>query len=379
MIRHALTVAALAGCALCASCATNQKTQTAEAPAAPAALEGANNITLRIGDPAPPLAIGHWVKGEPIEEFEEGKVYVVEFWATWCGPCRASMPHISDLQEKYADYNVQVVGITDEPLEKVTEFLNSEDSEGVTWNDKMRYTVAILKDGTVFDNAYMSASGQRGIPTSFIVGKEGRIEWIGHPTRLDDALHDVVHDQWDREAAVQAALRQEEAQRAAIARRREMAQAREQGNWEKVLAMHDEDIERSGGNPGMMMQKFITLIADVKTFHVGYAYGEKIVNKAWDDPFLLNQVAWFVADDPRVEKRDLAFALRTAERANELTESQNPAILDTLARVYYELGEQEEAIKWQRLAVEHAPDNQMGEGIRETLKKYETETASGEL
>ncbi len=46
----------------------------------------------------------------------------------------------------------------------------------------------------------MTASGQNGIPTCFIVGKSGQIEWIGHPMSMDEPLTSVVEDKWDREA-----------------------------------------------------------------------------------------------------------------------------------------------------------------------------------
>src|ERR1051325_1895884 len=68
---------------------------------------------LTAGDKAPPLTIEKWVKGEPITGFEKGRVYVVEFWATWCGPCVASMPHLSELQKEYGD-RVTIIGVTKE-------------------------------------------------------------------------------------------------------------------------------------------------------------------------------------------------------------------------------------------------------------------------
>ena len=68
------------------------------------------STSLNIGDPAPPLRVKEWLKGMPLREYERGKVYVLEFWATWCVPCRAAMPHLSELARKYRD-EVTVIGI----------------------------------------------------------------------------------------------------------------------------------------------------------------------------------------------------------------------------------------------------------------------------
>ena len=86
---------------------------------------------LTVGSEAPNLDIEHWVQDgngqfKPVTDFENGKVYIVEFWATWCGPCIQSMPHLAQLQTEYASKGVQIVSISDEDLETVEKFLDRE-------------------------------------------------------------------------------------------------------------------------------------------------------------------------------------------------------------------------------------------------------------
>jgi thiol-disulfide isomerase/thioredoxin len=165
---------------------------------------------LAIGHTAPPIEIEHWIsKKPPITEFEPGKVYVIEFWATWCGPCVASIPHLHELQVRHGDA-ITVISVSDEPLATIETFLQRE-HEGKTLQDITdSYWLATDPDGSVKE-AYMQAAGKGGIPCAFVVGKTAEIEWIGHPMRIDDPVAKIIAGTWDR-----AAYEREEEQRAAF-------------------------------------------------------------------------------------------------------------------------------------------------------------------
>lgn len=162
---------------------------------------------LSVGDAAPAIDIEHWIsdgggKFSHIKEFEKGKVYIVEFWSMGCGPCIQAMPHISELQQKFADRGVQIISVTDEPLEAVNEFLPNDapESGGKTFAEVTEnYCLASDPDRST-SQAYMEAARRYGIPQAFLIGKDGKVEWVGHPLQLDEVLEQVVSDKWDRQA-----------------------------------------------------------------------------------------------------------------------------------------------------------------------------------
>lgn len=141
----------------------------------------------QLGMSAPPLQVAQWVKGQPVAlSVARGtNVVVVEFWATWCPPCRASIPHLTDLQQKFKERGVVFVGLSNEPLETVKPFV-------AQMGGKMNYTVAI-DDNDKTSAAYMGAFGIDGIPHAFVVDKSGAISWHGHPmSGLDQAIEKAL-------------------------------------------------------------------------------------------------------------------------------------------------------------------------------------------
>jgi thiol-disulfide isomerase/thioredoxin len=140
-------------------------------------------VTLKIGDPAPAISTGKWIQGEPITQFEKGKAYLIEFWATWCAPCIEIIPHLNTIHEKYKDKDLVVIGqyVSNKDTEKVAPFV-------AKMGTQMAYRIA-LDNFSEFERGAMAqnwgdASGQKSIPTVFLVGKDGKIAWIGHPYGL---------------------------------------------------------------------------------------------------------------------------------------------------------------------------------------------------
>jgi thiol-disulfide isomerase/thioredoxin len=335
------------------------------APATDAAKAKPEVKPLSIGDAAPALDIEHFVKGEPFKGFEAGKITVVEFWATWCGPCKAAFPHISELQERYKDYGVTVVGISDEKLEKVKPFIETPE-----WNEKMRYTVATDPDRSVY-SSYMTAAGQNGIPTAFVVGKKGTVEWIGHPMNLDGVLEDVVKDRWDATAAKKKFEEDRAAEQEMRRNSMKLREAQAAGNWDEVIKLLDGMIEKSPENDRLLMQKMQICLASGNRPAEGYAIARRLFERGAKNATMLNQIAWTIVDPAApVKERDTKFATEVAEKAVEITGGKDGAVLDTLARCYWLAGDKAKAIETQKKAVEAG--GPMKADLEKTLAEYES-------
>src|SRR4029079_12576353 len=151
----------------------------------------------------PNLKVAEWVKGSEVRSFEPGKVYVVEFWATWCGPCIAAMPHLSEIQEEYRDKGVTIVSLTSPDSRGNTEKAVKEFVNGRGENI-MRYNVGWCGDRSTND-AFMKAAGQGGIPCSFVIDQKGKIAYIGHPLIVDEVLPKVSAGKWRGKADAEVA------------------------------------------------------------------------------------------------------------------------------------------------------------------------------
>lgn len=143
--------------------------------------------SLDFGYPAPALEVEKWLKGETVSTFKPDKVYLIECWATWCGPCLAAIPHLNDLHNKFHDQGLVVIGVNvmGDTEEKATAFVTRK-------GDAMAYRVAYSGESGNVETDWLRAAGVRGIPHGFLV-RGGRVIWHGHPSDLtEESIREVM-------------------------------------------------------------------------------------------------------------------------------------------------------------------------------------------
>ncbi|HEX7861919.1 MAG TPA: redoxin domain-containing protein [Verrucomicrobiae bacterium] len=367
-----------------------------------------------LGESAAELKIAKWVKGEPVQISDGGDkhIYVVEFWATWCPPCRTSIPHLTEIQNRFKDKNVTIIGITDEKESTVKPFVNNLGS-------KMDYRVAIDEGATA--KGYMQAYGINGIPHAFIV-QDKKVIWHGHPMAgLDKTLEEVVAGKYDinkAKARFKAESILEEFQQAAAegdnAKADKLAielqaaakdgtldqpfdaekakkeirimalkgmyrqaeaqnQSEKAAEFEKELKALDPTFDAKQMREELAMHKaagaYFQAISGQGESADHKKLGEELAPKLKGNPEISNNIAWAILTEKSLKERDVEFALKVAKQAVEDSAWKAPHIIDTYARALFDSGKKEEAIRTEEKALAAAPESEKAQ-YEKTLKAY---------
>jgi thiol-disulfide isomerase/thioredoxin len=303
--------------------------------------------TLKLGDPAPKLAIAEWVKGEPVARFEEGKVYVVEFWSTtwWVDRDDAirRIPRLSKLQKKYGD-RVVVIGVTSaytgDTLERVREFVADR-------GDGIAYRVA-WDDGSRTWKAWMDAAGRPNCgPKALTVDAKGRIANRSEATALallDTPVKMCLEHTWDPETS-RAQL---------LGVYGELSAAFKAGTPAEKLDAY-APLEKTAPEAfELLALRRFALMLQAERFDHASALGAKLVDEAIAccDRETLHDVAWTIVDPAQAWKtRDTGLARRAAGKAVEISKRKDGRILAALARVHFVDGDVRKAIEIQKQAL----------------------------
>ena len=120
------------------------------------------------GDPV--KVSGQTVDGKPFDISQyKGKVVIVDFWATWCGPCLAELPNLKSIYQKYHNRGLEIVGISlDDDGQELGKFLKDND---LPW--KILHSAAGDKKG--FSDPNADLYGISGIPTIILINRNGKV------------------------------------------------------------------------------------------------------------------------------------------------------------------------------------------------------------
>lgn len=307
---------------------------TTGTPAATDTKTAQTTVTLApgINKKAAPLDGLTWVKGEAVK-IEPGKAYLIEFWATWCPPCKESIPHLTQLQQTYGD-KITVIGISNEAPEIVKPFV-----EGM--GERMNYRVALdSQDKGKVTQAYSQAYNQTGIPHAFIVDQKGLIVWYGHP---------------------QEGMAQVLAQVAA-------------GTFDPVVfAQQKADAEALNNQLTAWYMEYFSKVQSEGSSLETDRIATNFIEKA--HPEALLSFSWNILIKFKTDARSMKLALKAAEKANMATGGTEPMVLDTFATALFENGLITEAIAAEQKAVQLSMGNpQMQDMFQKRLMEFKTKT-----
>lgn len=310
----------------------------------------------KIGDTAPTVKVAKWFNEAPPalpgKDGADKHVFLVEFWATWCPPCRKSIPHLAELHAKHGKEGLVILGISNEEPEEIEAFMKK--------NVKMPYFVG-MDDDMATNEKWMDDVD--GIPYAFLVDRENRVVWAGNPLeteRMNQAIRDVLAGKFDLEAAKNAAinaakfeelLRELQTLYAACRAAGDDGDARKAAeeklfeSLEKLIALKPREMR-----PYLIKRQ---LLREFDRAKEATAFDVSLEAAFKDSAASMMSLAQMELG-MELPRRSPALMLRTARRAAELLEWRDAEALSVLAQIECELGFIDDAVKHQTSALSMA-------------------------
>ena len=278
-----------------------------------------------IGEPAPQLVIKEWLKGKSVEVKAGTNIFVVEIWNTSSASSRACITNLNEIQKRFKANGVVVLAVSDEPVEKISEFVLHEGTN-------VEYALAADNRRQTGLN-FMRPLKQRSIPYAFVIGTNGTLLWHGHPAHgLEAVLVEITGGTYDLE------------------RRAKLDLARVQMGQYLDLARRGADLAGPAG--------------------------WKLLATRTNDAALLCDLAFEIATAPRIAKRDFELAGEAMDQAEKLEATNKFQVATTRAVLLFESGKHDEGLDRARRAMAAAQSPVDKTNIASFLRVMETRLAA---
>ncbi|RVG33205.1 TlpA family protein disulfide reductase [Sinorhizobium meliloti] len=346
-----------------------------------------SNKILSVESQAPALKVRDWVRGEPLANFQPGKLYILEFCGTWCGPCVGAMLNLIELQETYKDSGVEVVAVAAHERAASSDEARGKLEAWLAKFPELNFPVAFDDTGAM-DTLWMKPSFSIGIPRVFVIDRDGYIAFIGHPDKLHDVLPQLLDGTWRTSAQAKATESERIAEDEPKARkhalnkpiRDKFCAACEIGDWKTALAAVEEGIALDP-NDHQWRESHVYLLhhgmRDMETcLAVLWQFVREAIDRG-DENWLVTAMIQVI--DPEIGCQSLPSAERFAMGkelskhilALDLAQCNLPASLlyPEVARYYYAIGNKDRAVELIETALKSldGPDPDM-HGLKEDLQ-----------
>lgn len=300
-------------------------------------------LALNVGDRAPVLTIDEWVQGASVDLSRQigSRIFMVEFWATWCPPCKASVPRLTQLQNKYKN-DLTIIGVTavddrGNTPSAVRRFVRKQ-------GENMSYTVALDK-GLTTTTAYMGDSVLVGIPYAYLIARDGRIAWHGSPLdpSLDEVVDSLVSGGFDFSAAKVAA----EVEQRFRALEPLLQMGRWSAVWDGLIGVLKLDPAEETALQ-LMLAMYLEGKKDAQAFR---SWASAHIEANRDKAKAMERLAALLCSNPNLEARFPDLALEAARAAYEASNKRDASVLAVYAQALYQIGDVDRAIELQVAAV----------------------------
>ncbi|RVG48091.1 TlpA family protein disulfide reductase [Sinorhizobium meliloti] len=337
---------------------------------------------------APALKVREWLRGEPLADFQPGKLYILEFCGTSCGHCVGAMPGLIELQESYKDSGVEVVAVAADERAASADEARTKLDAWLAQFPKLNFPVG-LDDTGAMDTLWMKPSFSVGIPQAFVIDRDGYIAFIGHPDKLHEVLPHVLDGTWRTSVQAKAAERKRIAVDEPKARKHalkkqikdKIAAAEEIEDWKTALDAIEEGIALDPDNYNFRASQARLLLDKMCDMETGLAVLWQFVREAIERGgahwLLTAMMQIFRQNLPSAERFAMGEVLSEHILALDLAQCTLPAswLFSGVARYYHAIGNKDRAVELIELALNSldGPDPDM-HGLKKDLKPHPLQT-----